>query len=108
MADREGIRDEMASEQAEQGKTNVITEDVCTADDSLQVVVATRGDLIAKRVSSGSRSTQFVGQMSDASLQQLSRDRSQSAIDQDIKPLTATTTEIINHYGPGHVLGPQS
>ena len=57
------------------GKTNVF-EDVSIDDDSHQVIVATLGDLIsAKNVKTGSRSAQWLGQMSDATLQQLSRIR---------------------------------
>lgn len=60
-----------ASEQAE--RTNVF-EDVSLADDGYQIVVATLGDLIsAKRVIAGTRSRQILGQMSDESLQHLSR-----------------------------------
>ena len=62
-----------ATEQASKDRVNVI-EDVSIEDDSHQVVVATLGDLIsAKRVKAGARSVQWIGQMSDTSLQQLSK-----------------------------------
>ncbi|EDN07436.1 predicted protein [Histoplasma mississippiense (nom. inval.)] len=50
-------------------------EDVLSADDSHQVIVSTVGELIsAKLITTGSRSAQSLGQMSDETLQQLSRD----------------------------------
>ncbi|EGC46698.1 conserved hypothetical protein [Histoplasma capsulatum var. duboisii H88] len=50
-------------------------EDVLSADDAHQVIVSTVGELIsAKRITTGSRSAQWLGQMSDETLQQLSRD----------------------------------
>jgi hypothetical protein len=64
-----------ASEQAEQPRTNVF-EDVSAARDAQQLIVATLGDLIsAKRVAADISSSQWLGQMSDATVQQLSRDR---------------------------------
>lgn len=64
-----------ASKRANQERTNIF-EDVSTADDGHQIFVSTIGDLIsAKRVTAGSRSTQWLGQMSDESLQTLSRQR---------------------------------
>lgn len=114
--ERERIREEIdgvkqclaicaqAAEQANQGRTNVI-EDISTAEDSFQAVVATLGDLIsAKRVNSGARATQCVGQMSDASLQQISRDRVHPTIKP--KPQTSIPTEVEDQYGPGYKLGP--
>ncbi|KIX00856.1 uncharacterized protein Z518_09921 [Rhinocladiella mackenziei CBS 650.93] len=54
--------------------------DVNSLEDAHQIVVATLGDLIsARRVSAGARSKQWLGQMSDASLQQLSKDNVSSA-----------------------------
>ena len=69
-----------ASEQANADRTNVF-EDVTMAEDGHQVIVSTIGDLIlAKRVSAGARSTQWMGQMSDDSLQQLTKALGQSAM----------------------------
>jgi len=63
-----------ATEQARSERINVF-EDVSMADDGQQVIVSTFGDLIsAKRIKVGARSTQVLGQMLDASLQQVSRD----------------------------------
>lgn len=64
-----------AAGQVDQVRTNVV-EDISSGHGSFQVVVATLGDLIAaRRVVTGDKSTQWVGQMSDTALQQLSRDR---------------------------------
>ena len=60
-----------ASSKATEERVNVF-EDVKIADDGQQVIVSTIGDLImAKRVTAGNRSQQWMGQMSDASFQQL-------------------------------------
>jgi hypothetical protein len=62
-----------ASEEAEKIRMNIV-EDVTTAEDSRQVLVSTVGDLItARRVNAGARSLQCIGQMSDETLQQMSR-----------------------------------
>jgi hypothetical protein len=62
-----------ASEEAEKVRVN-IAEDITTAEDSQQVLVSTVGDLItARRVDAGARSLQCIGQMSDETLQQMSR-----------------------------------
>lgn len=71
-----------ASKQVLSDRTNVF-EDVSMADDGHQVLVSTFGDLIsAKKISAGARSRQWLGQMSDESLQQLSRVRDEA----DSKP----------------------
>jgi hypothetical protein len=63
-----------ATEEVAQDRANSF-KDVCCADDGHQIVVTTLGDLIsAKRITIGVGSTQWAGQMSDASLQQLSKD----------------------------------
>jgi len=65
-------------EEATEGLTNErinVFEHVHMTDDAHQVIVATMGDLIsARNISTGARSKQWLGQMSDASLQQLSKD----------------------------------
>ncbi|KAK6811200.1 hypothetical protein RU639_013003 [Aspergillus parasiticus] len=62
-------------QQLNDSRTNSF-EDVTSADDSHQLVVSTIGDLIsAKHISTGARSVQWLGQMSDDTLQQLSRDQ---------------------------------
>lgn len=62
-----------ATDEAEKARINVM-EDIATAEDSRQVLVSTIGDLIAAhRVTAGPRSLQAIGQMSDETLQHLSR-----------------------------------
>jgi chromosome segregation ATPase len=64
-----------ASEQVDKVQTNVF-EDVSAAEEAHQVIVATLGDLIsATRVNAGARADQWLGQMSDDTVLQLSRDR---------------------------------
>jgi hypothetical protein len=64
-----------ASEHVDQVRTNVF-ENVSAAQDAHQVIVATFGDLLsAKQVTAEVGATQWLGQMSDTILQQLSRDR---------------------------------
>ena len=63
-----------ATEQLAKERVHVF-EDVEMAEYGIQVIVATMGDLIsARRITAGSRSAQWLGQMSDTSLQQLSKD----------------------------------
>ncbi len=62
-----------ATDEADKARTNVM-EDIATAEDGRQVLVSTIGDLIAAhRVTAGARSLQAIGQMSDETLQHLSR-----------------------------------
>lgn len=64
-----------AEEQASQNRVNTF-EDVAMDDDGHQIIVSTLGDLIsAKHVKAGARSKQWLGQMSDASLQHLSQNQ---------------------------------
>jgi hypothetical protein len=72
-----------ASERAQPDRTNVF-EDVSIADDGHQIMVSTIGDLIcARKITAGSRSLQWFGQMSDESLQQLSQSRGQAIFKRD-------------------------
>jgi hypothetical protein len=58
-----------ASERATELRINQF-EDVTMAEDGNQIIVSTIGDLIsAKRINAGARSNQWLGQMSDQSLQ---------------------------------------
>lgn len=84
-------------------------EDVSTGDDSHQVIVSTLGDLInAKSIIAGPRSTQWLGQMSDDSLQALSRslDMSQHTEGREEAPQDTRETVIkyANKYGGGRRL----
>jgi hypothetical protein len=64
-----------ASRQADQVRTNVF-EDVVAARNTHQLIVATLGDLVsAKRITTGLGATQWLGQISDTTIQRLSRDR---------------------------------
>ncbi|OJZ88789.1 hypothetical protein ASPFODRAFT_59501 [Aspergillus luchuensis CBS 106.47] len=88
-----------ASELAHRARTNIF-EDVTSSDESHQLVVSTIGDLIsAKHIITGSKSAQWLGQMSDTSLQQLSRDfRGQVGIEEE-PPSRAEKNEFNTRYG---------
>ena len=74
-----------ATKQARDQKLHIY-EDVEIGSDGHQVIVATLGDLIeAKGIKAGDRSTQWLGQMSDASLQQLSRRHSGAAVTSNVE-----------------------
>jgi hypothetical protein len=80
-----------ASKQVDQFQTNIF-EDVSTAQDAHQVVISTLGDLVsARHITAGVRSTQWLGQMSDATLQQLSRDRGRASIEKVLEPQNRMT-----------------
>lgn len=90
-----------ATMQANKERTNDF-EDISLSDDGQQVVVATFGDLIsAKRVTAGARSFQWIGQMSDESLQQLSRDRGRIATENATQQQTGTDAQFEGRYGAG-------
>lgn len=62
---------EEASQEAQPNRTNVF-EDISMADDGQQILISTFGDLIcARKITAGSRSLQWFGQMSDETLQQM-------------------------------------
>jgi len=84
-------------------RANKCFEDIEMADDGHQVIVATLGDLIsAKRVTAGARSTQWLGQMSDASLQSLSKDRTENVVGN--RPDTEPGTHFEGRHGSGRKL----
>lgn len=69
---------EEASQEAQPDRTNVF-EDISMADDGQQIMVSTFGDLIcARKITAGSRSLQWFGQMSDETLQQMLQNRGQA------------------------------
>jgi len=69
------LSEEGATGSADKIRTNIF-EDVSAGQDAHQAIIATLGDLIsAKRVTTGIKATQWLGQMSDAALQQLLQDR---------------------------------
>lgn len=91
-----------ATEQVAKERINVF-EDVEMADDGQQVIVATLGDLIsAKRITVGARSSQWLGQMSDASLQQLSRNRNEDRVISDRDPESGAQFQ--GRHGAGRTL----
>lgn len=93
-----------ASVQVDSVQTNVF-EDVSAAQDAHQVIVATLGDLIsAKHVTAAARSTQWLGRMSDATVQQLSRDRSRIAAKDAVQPTSAVAGEFEDRHGTGRKL----
>ncbi|KAH7033962.1 hypothetical protein B0J12DRAFT_680021 [Macrophomina phaseolina] len=97
-----------ASSEANQQRTNIF-EDVSIAEDGQQVLVSTIGDLIrAQRITAGARSSQWFGQMSDTSLQQISRDRSQTTSDRFREQQTRDEMPFENRYGKGRNLSPAS
>lgn len=69
------------------------------------------GDLIsAKRVTAGLRATQWLGQVSDAAPQQLSRDRGielrdRAVMDKVVEPQSELVARFGEQYGAGHKLG---
>jgi hypothetical protein len=93
-----------ASEKADQVRTNVF-EDVSAAKDAHQLIISTLGDLVlAKQVTAGLGADQWLGQMADATVQQLSRDRvdirGRAATDKGAEP-----QKFADQYGAGYKLG---
>jgi hypothetical protein len=99
-----------ASEHADKVRTNVF-EDVSAAQDAHQVVVSTLGELVsAKRVTADVGATQWLGQMSDATLQQLARGRgidlsNGSRIARGVAEEDRGSITFEDQYGSGHKLG---
>jgi predicted nucleic acid-binding Zn-ribbon protein len=97
-----------ASQQANQERTNVF-EDISTADDNYQWFVSTVGDLIsARRITIGSRSLTVFGQMSDDSVQHISRNHSPTSVERTMEPQTGIGPEFENRYGTGFKLSTQN
>lgn len=94
-----------AAEQVGSIRTNVF-EDVSATHDAHQIAVATLGDLVfAKRVHVGDRSAQWLGQMSDISLQQLSRDRNAIQERVYVKRDNSASGDFELRHGMGNSLG---
>jgi hypothetical protein len=87
-----------------------VFEDVAAAEDADQIIVSTFGDLIsAKRVTAGIGATQWLGQMSDAALQDLARGRginlsSRSGTVKSVEEQVRGTRAFEDQYGAGHKL----
>ena len=93
-----------ASRLANQERTNVF-EDISMADNGSQVFISTVGDLIsARRITIGSGSLQVMGQMSDDSAQQFSRDLGPKGPVTAIEPHTGVSPAFENRYGTGFKL----
>ncbi|KAH9203539.1 hypothetical protein DL95DRAFT_529608 [Leptodontidium sp. 2 PMI_412] len=93
-----------ASTQADKERVNVF-EDIFTADDGHQVLVSTIGDLIsARRVTAGVRSRQWLGQMSDETLQQLSHSHGSVAATRPEESQAEPSDQFEGRYGAGLVL----
>jgi len=105
----ESIKQSLAicAEAAEKSSADRINtyDTVSLAEDGHQLVVSTVGDLInARNVTAGARSAQWLGQMSDVSLQQLSRDRGRFTLQQATQKQEGTPAEFEDRYGNGHSL----
>lgn len=87
---------------AETARKNIF-EDIASADNSHQLIVSTIGDqLLARRISTGTMSLQWLGQMSDDTLQKLSKDRS-SRVDEK-ESQAQTGQDKFGQYGVGRDL----
>lgn len=90
-------------------RANVL-EDVSAAEDAHQIIISTKGDLIiAKKVSATGRARQWIGQMDDVSLQQLSGDQGigpADAASAGTRAMDPETERAVNfvRYGPGNRL----
>jgi hypothetical protein len=97
-----------ASAGASENRVNLY-EDITTADESHQVIISTIGDLIsAKHVSAGSGSSQWMGQMSDESLQNLTNNLTRGNIGRgpETQP-GGTARQFEGRYGAGYKFGSQ-
>ena len=90
-----------ASAQANKERINVF-KDISMAGDGHQVLVSTIEDLIsARRVTAGARSWQWLGQISDDSLQQLSQNHGHVALERPIESQTEASSLFEGRYGVG-------
>ena len=93
-----------AADQVSRERVNVF-EDVSMADDGHQLILSTMGDLIsAKRVTVGSGSIQWLGQISDASLQQLSKDQARDVSERGERSTVEPGIHFENRHGAGRKL----
>lgn len=94
----------MAADQASKQRVHVFG-DISAEDNSQQIIVSTVGDLLnAQNVKVGNWSAQWLGSMTDASLQQLSIDRTA----QCTSSLMRRDASPDNKYGPGYKLNEKS
>ena len=89
---------------AEEARINVMA-DVVVAEDAQQWLVSTIGELIdARRVTAGARSLQCIGQLSDDSVQQVSRGHSSFSAEFNTQQ-AKSGSEPESQYGVGRTLG---
>ena len=82
-----------------------VFEDISTADNSHQVLISTIGDLIsARRVTAGARSRQWLGQMSDDSLQQMSQSHGHVNAEGPVESQAEASDRFEGRHGAGFVL----
>lgn len=113
--EREAIKQSLeicadASRQANQGQANVY-EDICLEDNSQQVIISTVGALIAaRRITSKPGSIQVLGQMSDESVQLLSRRLgAEKAVERQADAVERQAgVEFEGRYGMGNKLSGQN
>jgi hypothetical protein len=93
-----------ASVRATESRINSF-EDVSLEEDGHQAIISTFGDLIsAKRVSAGPRSTQWMGQMSDESFQQLTKTLGRLSAEKQADTQAGATRPFENRFGAGFPL----
>ena len=93
-----------ASGLPEEARTNIF-EDVASGDYSHQLVVSTIDDLIsAKRIVTGSRSVQWLGHMSNDTIQKLSNNHRQRAEENESEKQKQTQDDFRDRYGTGYNL----
>ena len=97
---------ENANKEADRNRTNVF-EDVNMGDDGHQVIVSTVGDLIfAKKIRTGARSIQILGQMSDLTIRHFKTDLDDSVLKETPHHQEVPGEEFEDRYGTGHDLRP--
>ena len=95
-----------ANEEADRNRTNVF-EDINMGDDGRQVIASTVGDLIfARKVKTGARSVQVLGQMSDMTIQHVTKDRDGVALRETPHRPEVPGEGFEDRYGTGRDLRP--
>ncbi|KAL5342678.1 hypothetical protein BJX70DRAFT_269051 [Aspergillus crustosus] len=93
-----------ASNRSESSRVNIV-EDMKSLDDAQQVLVSTMGYLInGKRISTGARSSQLLGQMSDETLRHLSFRQNDPLENVVVGVEQKEGKDYHNRYGPGRSL----
>lgn len=93
-----------AAEQSEKIQSNIF-EDITSGDDSQQFVISSIGQLItAKRINTGSRSLLMLGQLSDDTIRQSSRDHVLSTKGISKQREATESANFQRRYGVGHQL----